>query len=205
MNIKNFIVAIAIVASASLAQAGVVFDNGGPAGDSFRCISGPDACGGSGTWTIYDQFTLNAATTVSGFANWNYEYYGGAYASTNWSIWTSTPTNGGSALYSGSSTATISSDQGSTLASVNGLSISLAAGTYWLGINHTVNDGIWTYAFSSNGISDAIQLDGDTVTNPDHRDMAFTISAVPEPETYAMLLAGLGILGFAARRKRTAA
>ena len=26
-------------------------------------------------------------------------------------------------------------------------------------------------------------------------------SAVPEPETYAMLLAGLGLIGFAARRK----
>lgn len=32
-----------------------------------------------------------------------------------------------------------------------------------------------------------------------------TVSAVPEPETYAMLLAGLGLVGFAARRKRTAA
>jgi hypothetical protein len=29
--------------------------------------------------------------------------------------------------------------------------------------------------------------------------------AVPEPETYAMLLAGLGLVGFAARRKRMAA
>jgi hypothetical protein len=28
-------------------------------------------------------------------------------------------------------------------------------------------------------------------------------AAVPEPETYAMLLAGLGLLGFAARRKRS--
>jgi len=28
-----------------------------------------------------------------------------------------------------------------------------------------------------------------------------TITAVPEPETYAMLLAGLGLLGFMARRK----
>jgi phage terminase large subunit-like protein len=27
---------------------------------------------------------------------------------------------------------------------------------------------------------------------------------IPEPETYAMLLAGLGLLGFMARRKRTA-
>lgn len=31
------------------------------------------------------------------------------------------------------------------------------------------------------------------------------VAPVPEPETYAMLLSGLGLLGFAARRKRRAA
>ena len=31
---------------------------------------------------------------------------------------------------------------------------------------------------------------------------AFTIAAIPEPETYAMFLAGLGFLGFASRRKQ---
>ncbi len=30
-----------------------------------------------------------------------------------------------------------------------------------------------------------------------------TITAVPEPETYAMLMAGLGLMGFIARRRRT--
>lgn len=29
-----------------------------------------------------------------------------------------------------------------------------------------------------------------------------SMSAVPEPETYAMMLAGLGLLGFAARRRK---
>jgi hypothetical protein len=29
-----------------------------------------------------------------------------------------------------------------------------------------------------------------------------TVSAVPEPETYAMLLAGLGLMGFVVRRKK---
>ena len=35
-------------------------------------------------------------------------------------------------------------------------------------------------------------------------EITFTSAPVPEPETYAMLLAGLGVLGFAARRRKTA-
>lgn len=35
-------------------------------------------------------------------------------------------------------------------------------------------------------------------------DVAGFVSAVPEPETYAMLLAGLGLVGFMARRRRKA-
>jgi hypothetical protein len=31
-----------------------------------------------------------------------------------------------------------------------------------------------------------------------------TVSAVPEPETYAMLMAGLGVVGFMARRRKSA-
>ena len=30
------------------------------------------------------------------------------------------------------------------------------------------------------------------------------LAAVPEPETYAMMLAGLGLIGFSARRRRSA-
>ena len=36
----------------------------------------------------------------------------------------------------------------------------------------------------------------------DGSSTAWSVSPVPESETYAMLLAGLGILGFAARRKQ---
>lgn len=34
--------------------------------------------------------------------------------------------------------------------------------------------------------------------------MLFVLSPVPEPETYAMLLAGLGLVGFVGRRRKTA-
>ena len=37
---------------------------------------------------------------------------------------------------------------------------------------------------------------------PFSHDAAGMVTAVPEPETYAMLLAGLGLLGFMARRRR---
>ncbi|MES2163258.1 MAG: PEP-CTERM sorting domain-containing protein [Pseudomonadota bacterium] len=33
-------------------------------------------------------------------------------------------------------------------------------------------------------------------------NVSVTVSAVPEPETYAMLMAGLGLVGFAARRRQ---
>lgn len=208
MDIKNFIAAIAIAASTSLAQADVLFDNGAPAGNAYVCISGPHDCGGSGTWTVYDQFTLTSAATVGGFANWNIINDGDTYSGTNWSIWLSEPTNGGTALYSGKSTAAISIDQGYALTTVDDLSIYLPAGTYWLGINHVLPNnvgGAWTYAFSANGQSDAVQLDGASFGDSNKPDMAFVVTSVPEPTTYAMLMAGLGLIGFAARRKRTAA
>jgi hypothetical protein len=32
-------------------------------------------------------------------------------------------------------------------------------------------------------------------------DLRLTVAAVPEPETFALLLAGLGLVGFVARRR----
>lgn len=94
---------------------------------------------------------------------------------------------GRTALYYCSSAATISNGQGYQLATMHGL-----------GINHTVHDSLCTYAYNPTGITDAIQLDGVNESHHSQSDAAFTISATPEPETYAMLSAGYGTLRCAA-------
>jgi hypothetical protein len=43
-----------------------------------------------------------------------------------------------------------------------------------------------------------------SVTDADYDDLVvgFNVGAIPEPETYALMLAGLGVVGFVARRRR---
>lgn len=66
--------------------------------------------------------------------------------------------------------------------------------------------GIGGYGFSDNSINLAYDL-GTILATPGHNTVSFGyeyIMAVPEPETYAMLLAGLGLIGFSARRRLSA-
>jgi hypothetical protein len=68
------------------------------------------------------------------------------------------------------------------------------------------NPGVYSnYTISSNsGISsfgfDSAQAAGNTSID----NVVVTTSAVPEPEAYAMMLAGLGLMGFMVRRKKSA-
>lgn len=60
--------------------------------------------------------------------------------------------------------------------------------------NPGLPNGNWQYTqtwTNTSNSSDAI-----TFTRP------FTVAAIPEPETYAMMLAGLGLMGFVARRRK---
>jgi hypothetical protein len=54
-------------------------------------------------------------------------------------------------------------------------------------------------SFTSNSLS--VNMSGLPVTNGEY--FTTQLLPVPEPETYAMMLAGLGLIGFMARRKKT--
>ncbi len=60
----------------------------------------------------------------------------------------------------------------------------------------TVVPGNWVLSATTDSYGSVLALSGD-VGNPGQ----FILAAVPEPETYAMLLAGLGLIGSFARRR----
>ena len=62
-----------------------------------------------------------------------------------------------------------------------------------------------THSFTLNaGAQYHFDISGTFGPNASHGQYAVAIAAIPEPETYAMMLAGLGLMGFVARRRRNA-
>ena len=67
-----------------------------------------------------------------------------------------------------------------------------------IGTNMTVGSQTFAYVIGFNDSG------GDSVALGDWDDFVIgvNVAAIPEPETYAMLLAGLGLMGFVARRRK---
>jgi hypothetical protein len=96
----------------------------------------------------------------------------------------------------------------------SGLTWNLAAGSYWLAFQS--KDHLFYGAMPKNSPNPLVReavWGKDTVADPAYNpgwlpyDLNLgvriygDVSAVPEPESYAMLLAGLGVIGFIARRR----
>ena len=89
------------------------------------------------------------------------------------------------------------------LVNVNGVQTTTSFGLFNLGKNNTFsleasNLTAGDYSLNISGIS---ALTSGVFKSKYSGDVSLAVTAVPEPETYSMMLAGLGLMGFAARRK----
>ena len=201
-----------LLSSGNLARAITLFDNG-PITDldsSGSCDQGPTGCGGTGTWTVYDNFVIAGDAVMNGFdyTDWFSDGSGPAnYVQTNWSLFDASP-HSSPPIASGTATAVLTPtgpvDQ--FMFSLSILPIGLAGGVeYWLGINNLVTDDIIT-TFATvddpGGVLSAVKQ-GDSETDvfdlhPSYSNRAFRIHGVPEPSSASMLL--IGLVALAVRR-----
>ncbi|PZU51366.1 MAG: hypothetical protein DI568_00085 [Sphingomonas sp.] len=87
-------------------------------------------------------------------------------------------------------------------------SITLSASSFYKGTPHIVGEGVTAEEFAAvMGSLEKISIFGDWSGGVDFVTLDNVImqiaSAVPEPASWAMMVTGFGMLGFAARRRRT--
>jgi hypothetical protein len=217
-----FAAAAAMVVLAAPVSAGVVFDNpfDGIGGD---CVFNTN-CGSvfSGDTYAGQLFTLSSATSLTGasFTAVDQGVDPTQPASVNWRIHAADLNAGlpSSLIASGNSVIdlrALSAIQGGFNGTVfdysYGLpSVSLGAGSYYFAFQ-AVSSVFAVYLGSASPLTGAVQSnDGGTTWQANYQNftgVAMSLSdgasgAVPEPASWAMLIAGFGLVGAAARRRR---
>lgn len=162
------------------------------------------AFSGVGTTTVGDPALV---TTVGTFTSLTYQLYGyNGTASFGFSGNTPTETATGEVLLG---TGTLVSGNAATIPTGDGLTFTPSAGTkltFATAVSAFFEDpSPWygvAFAAFTNTTSQVEPFDGGFRIRQGGGAVNFAAAPIPEPETYAMLLAGLGAIGFVARRRR---
>lgn len=98
-----------------------------------------------------------------------------------------------------SKTGTQTAAGGQVLTGIRGSAVPLRS--YWSGTEFEINNDVSAWAFNfSDSFQDFLVKESFYYAWAVHPG---DVAAIPEPESYALLLAGLGLMGFVARRRRT--
>ena len=208
MKFIKFAIASAALAIALPASAAVVVDGsptGSPAGVWSNASNGQN---------FLVKFTLAAQTNVTGFDVFTSNFYGGLGEAVRIKIRADADGSPlGSNLFSFDDIIDVSTlFSGETkIVGSNFDAISLASGTYWMGMSGLNGELGWA-SFDNGGPSqnpNQRQLSGDIVSRtPQIDDLAFRVraedqvGAVPEPATWMMMMLGMAAVGFSLRRKQ---
>ena len=215
MNLKQLISTVVIAAAtfSGAAHADTVYSNADDGTSGISYMGDPDT-------TSYGQFF-----TAPGGVLKDFSFHAWSGASGNVALvvaaWDGSKAVG-PALYT---SAPISYDGGSQFLGANGINLALTAGTDYIayltvaGVTSPVSGVTIAGSDTATGLGGGFRYLNSALVDPltlnfDWSDysaqhLAYTATfgtatAVPEPETYAMLLAGLGMMGVVARRRRQA-
>jgi hypothetical protein len=172
----------------SLSTSGVDLD-ANPLTETFRVTLGVDTSGYTGTGSFLDEVAVKVSSSLLGASLFSAP--GGV---ANWT------------LVAGGTSAGGCSGAGSGFECADSLTVAGGAavpgGVYTWVFDLLMNNGaLFTGALESSVKGRFVDASGAKVGAIVSENVTLT-TAVPEPETYAMLLAGLGLLGFAARRRK---
>lgn len=199
-----------IRAGGTLFGAGDQANLGNFVADNFT-VTGPGWNVESLTLFGYQSFVASAFTFTS--ATWSI-VSGDVNSGTVVASGTGSPvTNGGLVGYRVTSTTLTNTDRAIFAINVDIPDVTLAAGSYWLrwGLTGTSTSGPWQPPTADGAIGDAVRSLANAAFNPvvdagDGLGVEFPFliqgSVVPEPSTYAMLLAGASAVLSITRRRR---
>jgi hypothetical protein len=199
---STFLILCACLCLTSAAQAGTVWSNGDVLAGGNSCDTQVNNVCASTSWTVADNFQVLGPTTISAFT-YNDVPISGTYTGTLWGIWNGDPFAGGFVVASGAATGTATAAAaGTEQVTVDGLSVHLDAGTYWLAIQTQLNDLVWARANAGGGgLTGYEQWDGGPSSGGSAfrfnlaGDTAFTLQGTNAPEPKGELLMGLGLIG----------
>jgi len=210
MKLLKTVLASAVLVASAGANAAVTGALGGGIG-TFATLSGPGGVGTGGTLSGSATATIvGGQVQAADLAFADNVVPGENFLSAGPTSGGPAPANTATLTFAGAGVSYISFLWGSpdlfnslTVISTGSSQVFTAAG---LGFPVTNGDQSFNQSVQFTGLAGALITSLVFSSTQDAFEVArFSVTAVPEPETYAMMLAGLGLMGFVARRRKSTA
>ena len=184
----------------SLSYSGSALPDADPLHQTYRITLAVDTNGYNSTGLYLDQVALKVSSSVFAVSLFDAPSGASSWTLVNGGINASGCSGSGSGFECVNSQAVLNGGKGVAINAGNGVGIDYS----WVFDITMKNDALFTGADGPSIKARFVKANGAKagalVSEPG--TLTIVTTPIPEPETYAMLLAGLGLLGFAARRRK---